>query len=176
MSSRFTEILEQIPLMRCVAMSLALDRDVADELVENALLEVKEGGGKLNGGTNVRIELFYSLYNHTRERVAERDFEGIRTYSPNADRTEYFGQEPISAAINAMDFERRSMLIFRSLGDFSYDELAQISGLSKRDVSMRISQAREELHKRLSKANDIEKNEFEPKESQPGRLKLFPGR
>ena len=85
-------------------------------------------------------------------------------------------REPISAAINGIDFDERFILILRSIGDFSYDELAEISGLSKRDVRTKIARAREELQSRLAELSGQKQNELRTKKSQSSGPELISGR
>lgn len=176
MPRRNSEILEQIPLMRCVAMSLTGDQKGADELVEKALIKVKNDRVRVNGGTNTRIELFSSLHRFARERVARKHSEESRETNAIGISHNLNGLKPIAAAINAIDFDGRSILILRSLGDFTYDELAAISGLSKRDVRSKIANAREEIQLRLAESSDQKQNEFKAKRSKSPGPKLTSGR
>ena len=55
----------------------------------------------------------------------------------------------IQSAIQALPENYRSVIVFRYVDDLSYEEIAEVLGITKANVMMRMSRARHMLHERL---------------------------
>ncbi len=64
-------------------------------------------------------------------------------------------RETLTRAMDSLDPEERQILLLRSVNDCSYQQIGDIMGLREGTVKSRLSRAREQLRKKLSKSGNF---------------------
>jgi RNA polymerase sigma-70 factor, ECF subfamily len=159
---------------RAFAIALALVRDENDarELVQDAFLRVFRGLGSFQGGssfftwlyriiTNLSIDLIRKPGRQTTDRDEARlDTEDAQDLDlPFLSRFE--GSDPLElvrrreisqrlqGALDALPSYHRAVIVMRELEGLSYEEMAQVMGVSKGTIMSRLFHARQKLQRAL---------------------------
>jgi RNA polymerase sigma-70 factor (ECF subfamily) len=159
---------------RAFAIALALVRDENDarELVQDAFLRVFKGLGSFQGGssfftwlyriiTNLSIDLIRKPGRTTTDRDESRlDTEDTQDLDlPFLSRFE--GSDPLElvrrreisqrlqGALDALPSYHRAVIVMRELEGLSYEEMAQVMGVSKGTIMSRLFHARQKLQRAL---------------------------
>lgn len=160
---------EALPHLNAVyrfALSLAGDAAYADDLAQETLLNAFRSWHRYRPGTNIRAWLFTILRNlaisnhrRTRHHVHPCDFselEGTLTMLESSDgdverRTlNRVTAERVLSATQILSADFREALVLRDVEGLSYNEVADITGVSVGTVKSRLFRARRTLQERLS--------------------------
>lgn len=146
-----------VPHLRAFARGLCGRADMADDLVQEALLKAWAAQDRFEPGTSMRAWTFVILRNAYLTDMRRNRFRG--EYDENvAERilTAPAGQEEpihladLHRALLTLPPERREALLLVGAGGFSYEEAAQICGCAVGTIKSRVGRARAALNLMLS--------------------------
>jgi RNA polymerase sigma-70 factor (ECF subfamily) len=173
-------LLENLPHLRAFARMIARDQTLAEDLVQDTVVQALANRKQFQPGTNLRGWLMVILRNRffNEMRRSSRRFEiGVDQLS---DTIAISGGQEVGVEIR--DFNRafgnlppaqREALALVGASGFSYEEAAAIAGCAVGTMKSRVSRARLELHHALTGVIDCtariaaRTREPEPKQS-PG--------
>jgi RNA polymerase sigma-70 factor (ECF subfamily) len=151
-----TGVVECIPHLRAFARSLTSNRDLADDLVHDAIVRALAAAQQYTPGTNFKAWIFTILrnlyYNEGRKRAGR--FSSIDDLGQN---------EPMIGAsqeanLEFCDFRRafwhlnadqREVLMLVGASGLSYEEAAAVCGCAVGTIKSRASRARQDLKRLL---------------------------
>jgi RNA polymerase sigma-70 factor, ECF subfamily len=160
---------------RAFAIALALVRDENDarELVQDAFLRVFKGLGSFQGGssfftwlyriiTNLSIDLIRKPGRQGGGDLDDKRLEAEDAQEPDfallsridgADPQEVVRRREIAArlqvALDALPSYHRGVIVMREIEGLSYEEMAQVMGVSKGTIMSRLFHARQKLQRAL---------------------------
>lgn len=144
-----------IPGLRRFARALTHgDRDRADDLVQECLMQALAGYGALRARAKIRSWLFTILHNAflaERRRAAGRgapvpieEADGLLPgVAPAQEHT--LAAQDLARALTQLSQEQRTVLLLVAVENLSYAETAQVVGAPVGTVMSRLSRARERL-------------------------------
>jgi RNA polymerase sigma-70 factor (ECF subfamily) len=160
---------------RAFAVALALVRDENDarELVQEAFLRVHKGLPSFQGGssfftwlyriiTNLSIDLMRKPGRQTTDldeaRLEQDDGADVDVpllgRLPSADPVDAVRRREIGArllnALDALPSYHRAVVVMREIDGLSYEEMAQVMGVSKGTIMSRLFHARQKLQRALA--------------------------
>jgi RNA polymerase sigma-70 factor (ECF subfamily) len=146
-----TRLVALIPDLRAFATMLCRNRELAEDLAQEALVKAWRAQSSFEAGSNLKAWLFTILRNEflTYRRRAWRQAvwdEDALTSRPVA-AGQYWSSElsDIGRALDCLSIEQREVLILITVGGFSYEEAARISSCSLGTVKSRLFRARATL-------------------------------
>jgi RNA polymerase sigma-70 factor (ECF subfamily) len=162
------EFLPHIRSMYNFGYRLTLDRDTANDLVQDTYLKAYRFIESFQKGTNAKAWLFRilknSFINDYRKKSKEPnkvDYQEVETYynSEDVDRqitpdlrveslNNMIGDE-ISNALNSLDVDFKTVIILCDLEGFKYEEMAKILDIPIGTVRSRLHRARNLLKEKL---------------------------
>jgi RNA polymerase sigma-70 factor (ECF subfamily) len=172
-----------------IALSLVRDENDARELVQDAFLRVFKGLGSFQGGssfftwlyriiTNLSIDLIRKPGRQGGGDLDDKRLEAEDAQEPDfallsridgADPQEVVRRREIAArlqvALDALPSYHRGVIVMREIEGLSYEEMAQVMGVSKGTIMSRLFHARQKLQKALV---DCYKEQVGP--NAPGRM------
>jgi RNA polymerase sigma-70 factor (ECF subfamily) len=145
-------LLELIPHLRAFAHTLCGNRDVADDLAQEAIANAWEARASFTPGTNLKAWLFviqrnafYSAYRR-KWREVDWDEEAMsRTLVTTGAQHASAELQDLKRAMLLLPIEQREGLILVAAGGFSYNEAAEICGCATGTMKSRVSRARRAL-------------------------------
>ncbi|KEO88682.1 RNA polymerase sigma70 [Erythrobacter longus] len=154
------ELTEVIPHLRAFARGLCGRADMADDLVQEALLKAWAAQDRFEPGTSMRAWTFVILRNAyltdmRRNRFRGNYDEGVaeRVLTQPAEQEEPIHLSDMHRALLTLPPERREALLLVGAGGFSYEEAAQICGCALGTIKSRVGRARATLNEMLTKDN-----------------------
>ncbi len=150
------EIIEHLPALRAFAVSLTRDVSHADDIVQDTVVKAWTSFDKYKPGTKLRAWLFTILrnnyYSHHRKFGREiEDVDGTHaaqlTVSPTHDGKLML--EEVMAAFERLSVEQKEVLLLVGAWGFSYEETAEMCGVSLGTVKSRINRGRNALSQLL---------------------------
>jgi RNA polymerase sigma-70 factor (ECF subfamily) len=154
------ELTEVIPHLRAFARGLCGRPDMADDLVQEALLKAWAAQDRFEPGTSMRAWTFVILRNAyltdmRRNRFRGNYDEGVaeRILTQPAGQEEPLHLSDMHRALLTLPPERREALLLVGAGGFSYEEAAQICGCALGTIKSRVGRARAALNEMLSEDN-----------------------
>jgi RNA polymerase sigma-70 factor (ECF subfamily) len=152
---------QQGSAMTTLARSLLRDPDEAADVVEDALLRVREAAPGFRGERGLRTWVLRIVANRCRDVLRRRRFSagppehhdpiaesGLRV-DPGAEWDEALDAPRLLAAleraIDALPAEQRAAVILRDRLGLSYEEVAETLGASPAAVKSKLNRAREKL-------------------------------
>jgi RNA polymerase sigma-70 factor (ECF subfamily) len=154
------ELTEVIPHLRAFARGLCGRADMADDLVQEALLKAWAAQDRFEPGTSMRAWTFVILRNAyltdmRRNRFRGNYDEGVaeKVLTQPAGQEEPIHLSDMHRALLTLPPERREALLLVGAGGFSYEEAAQICGCALGTIKSRVGRARATLNEMLSKDN-----------------------
>jgi RNA polymerase sigma-70 factor (ECF subfamily) len=146
------EIVKLMPSLRAFAQSLSGNRDLAEDLTQEALAKAWRSRRSFAPGSNLKAWVFAILrnefYSHRRRawRQIPWDAEKAETI-PGAPEEQIWATELSDAvsAINGLPDAYREALMLVGVGDFSYDDAAALTGCAAGTVKSRVARARKLL-------------------------------
>ncbi|WP_262299525.1 sigma-70 family RNA polymerase sigma factor [Microvirga sesbaniae] len=156
-SSVHQAMLAAILHLRAFAISLSGNIERADDLVQVALLRGLENLDKFQPGTSMQAWLFTILRNqfHTDYRRRRREVEDpdgvmaqqLAVMPEQGSRLDF---RDLQVALTKLSVEQREALLLVSAEGVSYEEAAQICGVSIGTIKSRVSRARNRLAELLA--------------------------
>jgi RNA polymerase sigma-70 factor, ECF subfamily len=146
------QMLALIPSLRAFARGLCRNRDLADDLAQEAMARAWAARDNFTLGTNFRAWMFMIVRNqyYTSLRKNSR----IVAWDPEAAErllvtpaTQHVGLDlqDLERAMGKLPVEQREMLLLVAANGMSYEEAAQITGCALGTVKSRIARARASL-------------------------------
>jgi RNA polymerase sigma-70 factor (ECF subfamily) len=146
-----------LPNLRAFALSLTNNPDLADDLVQDAVLRAWNSIDRFQEGTNLGAWLFTILrntfYSHHRKRCREvEDIDGfysgrVAVAPEQGSRLDF---QDLQAALAQLSPKLREMILLVGAEGFSYEDVSRICGCPVGTVKSRVSRARERLAQLLS--------------------------
>jgi len=143
----------QIPHLRRYALSLARDREVADDLVQDALERGLRKRHLWRRHGSVRSWLFKILFRTDVDRRRRRRADTVeadaalldRAAAQPADQELRLECRNVADALDRLPDEQRAIILLVALEGMSYDEVADVVGVPIGTVRSRLSRGREAL-------------------------------
>ena len=150
------ELLACIPDLRNFALSLARNRDRADDLVQDTIVRALTAAHQFRAGTNLKAWLFVILRNHyfgelRSSRMIAQSLDDPMTHEPGVPPNQMVTLEfsDFRRAFWQLDGNWREALILVAAGGLSYEEAAKVCDCPIGTIKSRISRARSELQRLL---------------------------
>lgn len=150
------ELEEVIPHLRAFARGLCGRPDMADDLVQEALMKAWAAQDRFEPGTSMRAWTFVILRNAyltdmRRNRFRGEYDEGVaeRILTAPASQEEPLHLSDMHRALLTLPAERREALLLVGAGGFSYEEAAEICGCAIGTIKSRVGRARSALAEML---------------------------
>jgi RNA polymerase sigma-70 factor (ECF subfamily) len=163
------DLLDLIPFLRAFSRSLCGDRELADDLAQEALAKAWQSRDTFRAGSNLKAWLFTILRNqfYSDRRRAWRQApwdENAAEMMPVAkgEQTWSVQLSDTARALRALPAEQREALILVGAGGFSYEDAARISNCAVGTVKSRVARARKALSTALDGHGPL------PNEPRPG--------
>ncbi|MEP3050651.1 MAG: sigma-70 family RNA polymerase sigma factor [Erythrobacter sp.] len=161
------ELTEVVPHLRAFARGLCGRADMADDLVQEALLKAWAAQARFEPGTSMRAWTFVILRNAYLTDMRRNRFRGEydesvaeRILTAPADQEEPIHLSDMHRALLSLPTERREALLLVGAGGFSYEEAAEICGCAIGTIKSRVGRARAALNTMLDEG-DIPKRSNE---------------
>ena len=146
------ELTEVVPHLRAFARGLCGRPDMADDLVQEALMKAWAAQERFEPGTSMRAWTFVILRNAyltdmRRNRFRGEYDEGVaeRILTAPAGQEEPIHLSDMHRALLTLPPERREALLLVGAGGFSYEEAANICGCAVGTIKSRVGRARATL-------------------------------
>ena len=146
------ELLELIPFLRAFSRSLCGDRELADDLAQDALSKAWQSRATFRAGSNLKAWLFTILRNqfYSDRRRAWRqapwdDSAVERMPVAGGEQTWAIQLSDMARALRGLPAEQREALILVGAGGFSYEDAAKIANCAIGTVKSRVARARKAL-------------------------------
>ena len=152
------DLISIIPSLRAYARSLAHNRALADDLVQDALLNALQARKQFRPGTNLRAWVFTILRNCFLSHMTR----GAKTVDLRADDRDGddHGWAPVAQevgievtafkrAFRSLSAKHREVLVLVGVHGLPYDEVAELCGCEVGTVKSRVCRAREQLRSQL---------------------------
>ena len=154
------ELEEVVPHLRAFARGLCGRPDMADDLVQDALMKAWAAQERFEPGTSMRAWTFVILRNAyltdmRRNRFRGEYDEGVaeRILTAPAGQEEPVHLADMHRALLTLPPERREALLLVGAGGFSYEEAANICGCAVGTIKSRVGRARSALNTMLTDGN-----------------------
>ena len=154
------ELTEVVPHLRAFARGLCGRPDMADDLVQEALMKAWAAQERFEPGTSMRAWTFVILRNAyltdmRRNRFRGEYDEGVaeRILTAPAGQEEPVHLSDMHRALLTLPAERREALLLVGAGGFSYEEAANICGCAVGTIKSRVGRARAALNAMLDEGN-----------------------
>ncbi len=146
------ELTAVIPHLRAFARGLCGRPDMADDLVQEALLKAWAAQDRFEPGTSIRAWTFVILRNAYLTDMRRNRFRGEydetvaeRILVAPAGQEEPIHLADLHRALQTLPPERREALLLVGAGGFSYEEAAAICGCAVGTIKSRVGRARAAL-------------------------------
>ncbi|MHA6318326.1 sigma-70 family RNA polymerase sigma factor [Altererythrobacter sp. CAU 1778] len=146
------ELTEVVPHLRAFARGLCGRPDMADDLVQEALLKAWAAQERFEPGTSMRAWTFVILRNAYLTDMRRNRFRGDydeltaeRILTAPAGQEEPIHLSDMHRALLTLPAERREALLLVGAGGFSYEEAAEICGCAVGTIKSRVGRARSAL-------------------------------
>lgn len=151
------ELTDVVPHLRAFARGLCGRADMADDLVQEALLKAWAAQDRFEPGTSMRAWTFVILRNAYLTDMRRNRFRGDydetvaeRVLTAPAGQEEPIHLADMHRALLTLPPERREALLLVGAGGFSYEEAAEICGCAIGTIKSRVGRARAALNAMLS--------------------------
>ena len=146
------ELTEVLPHLRAFARGLCGRPDMADDLVQEAMMKAWAAQERFQPGTSMRAWTFVILRNAyltdmRRNRFRGEYDEGVaeKILTAPAGQEEPIHLADMHRALLTLPPERREALLLVGAGGFSYEEAAEICGCAVGTIKSRVGRARSAL-------------------------------
>ena len=155
------EIIEHLPAMRAFALSLTRNGSLADDIVQDTVVKAWSGFDGYKPGTNLRAWLFTilrnSFYSHHRKlgrEIEDVDGEHAAQLAVSPTHDGKLMLDEVLAAFDRLTVEQKEVLLLVGASGFSYEEAAEMCGVSLGTIKSRINRGRNALSKMLGYGSD----------------------
>ena len=152
-----TELVRLIPSMRAFAISLSGRADVADDIVQDALMNAWAKQDSFQPGTNFKAWMFTIIrnlfYSRMRKRGREiQDSEGVFAERMSVAPAQHgnLDMQDFRKALGMLPEDQREAIILIGASGMSYEEAAEICGCAVGTIKSRVNRARNKLQEILS--------------------------
>ena len=146
------DLLGLIPFLRAFSRSLCGDRELADDLAQEALAKAWQSRDTFRAGSNLKAWLFTILrnqfYSDRRRAWRQAPWDDAAAERMPVARNEQLWAVQLSdtaRALRGLPAEQREALILVGAGGFSYEDAARISNCAVGTVKSRVARARKAL-------------------------------
>ncbi len=150
------DLIALIPNLRAFSRMLCRSRDIAEDMVQEALAKAWRAQTSFKAGTNLKAWLFtilrnefYSYVRRTRRETCWDSEAGERIPAPERQQEWAMDLSDTARALGGLPDNQREALILISAGGFSYDDVAKICGTPVGTAKSRVARARAALLKIL---------------------------
>lgn len=159
------EIVEHLQALRAFAISLARSPTLADDLVQDTVVKAWSNFENFQPGTKMRAWLFTILrnnyYSHFRKYGREiEDVDGVHA-ARLAVKPSHDGKlmlDEVLAAFDQISVEQREVLLLVGASGFTYEEAAEMCGVSLGTIKSRMNRGRTALSALLGFGDDPDFN------------------
>ena len=138
-----------MPFLRAFSRTLCGNRELADDLAQEALVKAWQSRGSFLAGSNLKAWLFTilrNLYYSDRRRAWRQapwdEASAARVPASHGEQSWATELTDTARAISMLPAEQREALILVGAGGFSYEEAAKISGCAVGTAKSRVARAR----------------------------------
>jgi RNA polymerase sigma-70 factor, ECF subfamily len=146
------DLLGLIPFLRAFSRSLCGDRELADDLAQEALTKAWQSRDTFRAGSNLKAWLFTILrnqfYSDRRRAWRQAPWDDAAAERMPVARGEQVWSVQLSdtaRALRGLPAEQREALILVGAGGFSYEDASRISNCAVGTVKSRVARARKAL-------------------------------
>ena len=149
-----TLIVDQIPGLRRYARALSLNRDYADELVQDCLERAWSRFHTWSPGSNLRAWLFTIMHNIFLNSIRKQNngpaFISIDEQEFTAQHRDPMALRDLESGLAALSPEQREIIALAGLEQMTYEEISNILKVPVGTVMSRLSRSREKLRQLMS--------------------------
>ncbi|BBC74390.1 DNA-directed RNA polymerase sigma-70 factor [Altererythrobacter sp. B11] len=163
------ELTEVVPHLRAFARGLCGRPDMADDLVQEALLKAWAAQDRFEPGTSMRAWTFVILRNAYLTDMRRNRFRGEydetvaeRILTAPAEQEEPLHLSDMHRALLTLPPERREALLLVGAGGFSYEEAAEICGCAVGTIKSRVGRARAALTSMMDEGSIPDRSRADP--------------
>lgn len=158
------QMLALIPSLRAFARGLCGNRDLADDLAQEAMARAWAARDSFTPGTNFRAWMFMIVRNQFYTTI--RKNSRMTSWDPEAAErllvtpsTQHVGIDltDVEKALGKLPAEQREMLLLVAAGGMSYEEAAAVAGCALGTVKSRIARGRAALTRMIDGADESER-------------------
>lgn len=150
-------LLTAIPQLRAFALGLCGTRDMADDLVQEALMRAWANQDSFRPGTNmigwlyvILRNAFYTEFRKRRHEVADVDGQHAAMLSGEPRQEGHIEFKEFRAALQRLPVDQREALLLIGSSGLSYEEAAEMCGCAVGTMKSRVSRARVRLARLLA--------------------------
>lgn len=162
-----------VPSLRSFARGLCGNRDLADDLAQEAIVRAWAARNSFEPGTNFRAWMFMILRNQfyttlrKNSRIVDWDPQvAERTLVAEASQEDRVNVQDVAAALQKLPAEQREVLMLVGANGVSYEEAATIMGCAVGTIKSRLARGRAALAALISGPDDLSAKDV--KQSQGG--------
>jgi RNA polymerase sigma-70 factor, ECF subfamily len=151
-----------IPHLRSFARGLCGNRDLADDLAQDAMTRAWAARTSFQPGTNFRAWIFMILRNQfyttirKNSRMVSWDPEiAERLLVVNASQHDRINVEDVAKALQKLSAEQREVLMLIGANGMSYDEAAEVMGCAIGTIKSRLARGRVALSALINGPEDL---------------------
>lgn len=163
------ELTEVVPHLRAFARGLCGRPDMADDLVQEALLKAWAAQRRYEPGTSMRAWTFVILRNVYLTDMRRNRFRGEydeataeRILTAPAGQEDPIHLSDLHRALLTLPPERREALLLIGAGGFSYEEAAKICGCAIGTIKSRVGRARATLSNMIEQGDIPDRSTNDP--------------
>ena len=163
------QMLALIPSLRAFARGLCGNRDLADDLAQEAMARAWAARDSFTPGTNFRAWMFMIVRNQFYTTI--RKNSRMTSWDPEAAErllvapaTQHVGIDlaDVERALGKLPVEQREMLLLVAAGGMSYEEAAAVAGCALGTVKSRIARGRAALTRMIDGADGTSRSDEAP--------------
>lgn len=169
-----------IPSLRAFARGLCGNRDLADDMVQDAMTRAWAARQSFTTGSNFRAWIFMILRNHyystlrKNARIASWDPEvAERVLVTGPAQQDGLNVQDVQAALLKLPAEQREVLLLIGANGVSYEEAAEIMGCAIGTIKSRLARGRAALTALIEGPSDGQETQSNKLRSSGRRLKLL---
>ena len=146
------DMIALLPVLRAFSRSLCGRQGIADDMVQNALVNAWRARDRFEPGSNMKAWLFTivrnEFYSHARRAWRETHYDAAQSEAvPSAPNEQQWSMElgDMARALRKLPATQREALVMVAAGGVSYEDAAKISGVAIGTVKSRVARARAAL-------------------------------